>query len=130
MPPRVAIGGYYQAGQSCISVQRVFIQSEVYEDFLARLVKQVESLKVGDPLDPTVDVGPVIDAARWTASTNGCARQLTRARVLTGGTREDPFFWPTCWRTRSRDMKVCRQEIFGPVITVEPYQTFEEASPR
>ena len=53
---RVAFGGYYQAGQSCISVQRVLV--EVYEDFTARLVKQVESLKVGDPLDPTVDVGP------------------------------------------------------------------------
>src|SRR6059036_1604497 len=57
---RIAFGGYYQAGQSCISVQRVLVQSEVYEDFAARLVKEVESLKVGDPMDPTVDVGPVI----------------------------------------------------------------------
>src|SRR5947208_240227 len=59
---RVAVGGYYQAGQSCISVQRVFVQSEVIEEFVTRLVKEVESLKVGDPLDPSVDVGPVIDA--------------------------------------------------------------------
>ena len=66
---RVAFGGYYQAGQSCISVQRVFVQSEVYDDFVARLVKQVESLKVGDPLDPTVDVGPVIDNGRSSGST-------------------------------------------------------------
>ena len=58
---RIAFGGYYQAGQSCISVQRVLVASEVYDDFAARLVKQVESLKVGDPMDPTVDVGPVID---------------------------------------------------------------------
>src|SRR5439155_24801029 len=58
---RIAFGGYYQAEQSCISVQRILVQSEVYEDFVARLVKHVESLKVGDPLDPTVDVGPVID---------------------------------------------------------------------
>ncbi|MGZ8571967.1 MAG: aldehyde dehydrogenase family protein, partial [Actinomycetota bacterium] len=57
---RVAFGGYYQAGQSCISVQRVLVASEVYDDFANRLVKQVESLKVGDPMDPTVDVGPVI----------------------------------------------------------------------
>src|SRR5919198_3617495 len=49
---RIAIGAYYQAGQSCISVQRVLIQSEVYEDFVARLIKEVESLKVGDPMDP------------------------------------------------------------------------------
>src|SRR5207249_5921886 len=51
---RVAIGGFYQAGQSCIAVQRVFVQSGVYDDFLARLVKQIESLKVGDPMDPDV----------------------------------------------------------------------------
>ncbi len=60
---RIAFGGYYQAGQSCISVQRVLVSSEVYDDFTARLVKQVESLKVGDPMDPTVDVGPVIQRA-------------------------------------------------------------------
>src|SRR6266516_3642332 len=60
---RVAVGGNYQAGQSCIAVQRVFVQSEVYDDFLARLVKEIESLKVGDPMDPDVDVGPVIDEA-------------------------------------------------------------------
>ena len=60
---RIAFGGYYQAGQSCISVQRVLVSSEVYDDFAARLVKQVESLKVGDPMDPTVDVGPVIQRA-------------------------------------------------------------------
>ena len=59
---RIAFGGYYQAGQSCISVQRVLVASEVYDDFAARLTKQVESLKVGDPMDPTVDVGPVIQA--------------------------------------------------------------------
>src|SRR5437773_2066835 len=59
---RIAFGGYYQAGQSCIRVQRVLVQSEVYDDFTARLVKQVESLKYGDPMDPTVVVGPLIDA--------------------------------------------------------------------
>ena len=61
---RIAFGGYYQAGQSCISVQRVLVASEVYDDFAARLTKQVEQLKVGDPMDETVDVGPVIDARR------------------------------------------------------------------
>ena len=55
---RIAFGGYYQAGQSCISVQRVLVASEVYDDFAARVTKQVEQLKVGDPMDETVDVGP------------------------------------------------------------------------
>src|SRR5204862_2492168 len=56
---RIAFGAYYQAGQSCISVQRVLVASEVYDDFAARLVKEGESLKVGGPVDPTVDGGPV-----------------------------------------------------------------------
>ena len=125
---RVAVGGYYQAGQSCISVQRVFVQSEIYQDFLPRLVKQVESLKVGDPLDPTVDVGPVIDL--------GSAERIERwvneaveggAKLLTGGTREGTVYRPTVLVDTPPDMKVCREEFFGPVITVEPYQTFEEA---
>ncbi|HJP64933.1 MAG TPA: aldehyde dehydrogenase family protein, partial [Actinomycetota bacterium] len=125
---RVAVGGYYQAGQSCISVQRVFIQSEVFDDFAARLVKQVDSLKVGDPLDPTVDVGPVID--------HGAVERIDEwvneavqggARVLTGGRREDPFYYPTVLADTTPEMKVCREEIFGPVVTIEPYQTFEEA---
>src|SRR6266536_2650378 len=96
---RVAVGGYYQAGQSCISVQRVLIQSEVYEGFVARLIKQVESLKVGDPMDPTVDVGPVIDAGaldRVEAWVNEAVAQ--GAEILTGGGRARSTTrqsWPT-----------------------------------
>ncbi len=125
---RVAVGGYYQAGQSCISVQRVFVQSEVHDAFLERLVKQVESLKVGDPMDPSVDVGPVID--------RGSAERIELwiqeavdggARILTGGRREGSVVWPTILVDTRPDMKVCREEVFGPVITVEPYQTFEDA---
>ena len=59
---RVAVGGYYQAGQSCIAVQRVLVHAEVLDQFVDRLVKHVEGLKVGDPMDPTVDVGPLIDS--------------------------------------------------------------------
>jgi acyl-CoA reductase-like NAD-dependent aldehyde dehydrogenase len=125
---RVAVGGSYQAGQSCISVQRVFVQSEVHEDFLRRLVKQVESLKVGDPLDPNVDVGPVIDednARRIEEWVDEAVRG--GARVLAGGRREGSLYHPTVLVDTKPDMKVCREEIFGPVVTVEPYQTFEEA---
>jgi aldehyde dehydrogenase (NAD+) len=125
---RVAVGGYYQAGQSCISVQRVFVQSEVYDQFLGRLVKQVESLKVGDPLDPTVDVGPVIDsgaAERIESWVNQAVEQ--GAKLLTGGTRDGSLYQPTILVDVKPEMEVCREEVFGPVITVQPYQTFEDA---
>jgi acyl-CoA reductase-like NAD-dependent aldehyde dehydrogenase len=125
---RIAIGGFYQAGQSCISVQRVLIQSEVYDDFVPRLVKQVESLKVGDPMDPTVDVGPLIDEGaveRVEAWVKEAAGQ--GAEVLTGGRREGSLYYPTILANTTPEMKVRCEEVFGPVITVQPYQTFEEA---
>ena len=90
---RIAFGGYYQAGQSCISVQRVLVASEVYDDFAARLTKQVEQLKVGDPMDETVDVGPVITRARSTASRSGSPRPRRRGpRCSPAGTADGPFF--------------------------------------
>ena len=128
---RVAFGGYYQAGQSCISVQRVLVSSEVYDDFATRLVKQVESLKVGDPLDPTVDVGPVIQRSRSSGSTAWVKEAVSQgAQVLTGGTADGPFYQPTLISDVTPDMKVCREEVFGPVVTIAPYQTFEEALAR
>jgi aldehyde dehydrogenase (NAD+) len=125
---RIAFGGYYQAGQSCISVQRVLVSSEVYEDFAARLTKQVEQLKVGDPMDPTVDVGPVIERKevdRISAWVEEAVRQ--GAEVLTGGTGDGPFFQPTLLAHTAPEMKVRCEEIFGPVCTISPYETFDEA---
>lgn len=125
---RIAFGGYYQAGQSCISVQRVFVASEVFDDLADRLTKQVESLKVGDPLDPTVDVGPVIQRSevdRIAAWVREAVEQ--GATVLTGGQGDGPFFQPTLLAQVRPEMKVCREEIFGPVVTISPYETFEEA---
>ena len=125
---RIAIGGYYQAGQSCISVQRVLVQSEVYEDFCSRLVKQVESLKYGDTLDPTVDVGPVIDAGALERIAAWVDEAVSQgAEVLTGGRRHDPFYAPTVLSRTTPEMKVRCEEIFGPVTTVSPYETFDDA---
>jgi aldehyde dehydrogenase (NAD+) len=125
---RIAIGGYYQAGQSCISVQRVLVQSEVYEDLCARLVKQVESLKYGDPMDPTVDVGPVIDKGSLERIDSWVKEAVAEgAEVLTGGRIDGPFYVPTLLSRTKPEMRVVCEEIFGPVVTVSPYQTFEEA---
>jgi acyl-CoA reductase-like NAD-dependent aldehyde dehydrogenase len=125
---RIAFGGYYQAGQSCISVQRVLVQSEVYEDFAARLVKQVESLKVGDPMDPTVDVGPVIQRSEVERIDAWVKEAVAQgATVLTGGEGDGPLYQPTLISDVTPEMKVCREEVFGPVVTISPYQTFEDA---
>jgi aldehyde dehydrogenase (NAD+) len=125
---RVAFGGYYQAGQSCIAVQRVLIQAEVYEDFVSRFVKQVEGLQVGDPMNGSTDVGPLIDPGALDKVASMVDEAVSEgAEILTGGKRSDPFYAPTVLGSVRRDMKVCREEIFGPVTTVARYETFEGA---
>jgi len=125
---RIAFGGYYQAGQSCISVQRILVQAEVYDDFCERLVKQVEQLKTGDTLDPATDVGPVIDAGSLDRIDTWVQEAVAGgARLLIGGRREDPFYLPTVLADTKAEDKVRCEEVFGPVTTVMPYGTFDEA---
>jgi acyl-CoA reductase-like NAD-dependent aldehyde dehydrogenase len=128
---RVAFGGYYQAGQSCIAVQRIFVHAPAYDDFVTRLVKQVETLKVGDPLDPETEVGPLIDARALDKVQSMVDEAVSQgAEVLVGGERKDPFYMPTVLAEVRDDMDVCREEIFGPVTTISSYETFEEAIDR
>ncbi len=125
---RIAFGGYYQAGQSCVAVQRVLVHAPVHDAFVARFVRQVDSLVVGDPLDPTTDVGPLIDPSaleRVAAWVDEAVAQ--GAEVLVGGARRDPFYDPTVLAGTTPEMKVRCEEIFGPVTTVQSYETFEDA---
>jgi acyl-CoA reductase-like NAD-dependent aldehyde dehydrogenase len=125
---RVAFGGYYQAGQSCIAVQRIFVHAPVYDDFADRLMKQVEGLKVGDPMDPETEVGPLIDDSALDKVAGMVDDAIAQgATVLVGGNRNDPFYLPTILSDVREDMDVCREEIFGPVTTLDRYETFDEA---
>lgn len=125
---RIAFGGYYQAGQSCIAVQRVLVHSSVAESFSSKLVGEVEKLVTGDPMDESTDVGPVIDRNaldRISAWVDEAVQ--SGAEVLSGGKREDPFYLPTVLGRTEPSMKVRCEEIFGPVITVGTYEDFEDA---
>jgi acyl-CoA reductase-like NAD-dependent aldehyde dehydrogenase len=129
---RCVFGGFSYAGQSCISVQRIFVAHEVLEKFLAAFVPRVQKLKVGDPLDETTDVGPMI-------SENDCVRALAwveeavaaGARLLCGGKRFGPppsaLLEPTVLTGTRPAQRVNCLEIFAPVVTVEPYKEFAEA---
>jgi acyl-CoA reductase-like NAD-dependent aldehyde dehydrogenase len=125
---RIAYGGYYQAGQSCISVQRVLVHSSVADKFTGRMIDEVEKLKTGDPMDPSTDVGPLIDhdsLERVSAWVDEAVQ--AGAEILTGGKREDPFYLPTVLGKTQPRMKVRSEEIFGPVTTLEIYDDFESA---
>jgi acyl-CoA reductase-like NAD-dependent aldehyde dehydrogenase len=125
---RVSYGGFYQAGQSCISVQRVYVQSDVRARFVDALVSRVEALKTGDPSDEDTDVGPLIDDDALDRVDAWVQEAIAGgAKVLTGGKREDPCYLPTVLTDTRPEMKVSCKEVFGPVVVVEPYATFTEA---
>jgi acyl-CoA reductase-like NAD-dependent aldehyde dehydrogenase len=113
------------AGQSCISIQRVYVERNVYDEFVAALLPLVEALKVGDPADEETDVGPVIDEeARtrildWIRSSHG--------EVLTGGGLEGDLIRPTVIANPSREDDVSCEEVFGPVCTVTAVDSLDEA---
>jgi acyl-CoA reductase-like NAD-dependent aldehyde dehydrogenase len=116
------------AGQSCISVQSVYVQERVYPTFLGIIEAEVRKLKLGDPLDPVTDVGTLIDenAARRVESWVQEAA-ASGARVITGGRRHGAAFEPTVLTEVKPDMKVVCEEVFGPVVNIIPYGALEAA---
>src|SRR6202521_376870 len=125
---RCVTGGFAYAGQTCISVQRILVEQSVYGKFTDLLCDSVRKLRTGDPMEESTDVGPLIresDAMRVTAWVDEAVR--TGARLLCGGGRKGSVVDPTVLTGTRPEMKVNCQEIFGPVVTVEPYQNFEEA---
>jgi acyl-CoA reductase-like NAD-dependent aldehyde dehydrogenase len=125
---KLAANAFSFAGQSCISVQRVYVQREAFDDFLERFVPRVEALQVGDPADEDTDVGPVIDDdARDRILAWIDEAKQAGARILTGGQTEDGLIRPTLIADAGPDLKVSCEEVFGPVCTVNPYETLDEA---
>ncbi len=125
---RCAYGGFAFAGQTCISVQRIYAHRSVFDLFAARLLEEVGKLKVGNPLDETTDLGPMISvreaerAERWVREA-----VLGGATVLHGGQRDRGTLQPTVLTGTNRRMSVCCQEIFAPVVVLEPYDDLPQA---
>lgn len=125
---RCAIGGYAAAGQSCISVQRVYVARERHAELLKRLAVGVSALRAGDPRDPGTDVGPLIDdaAARRVEALIDDARQAG-ARVVVGGARRGAVLEPTLLDGLTPEMRLADEEAFGPVVAVAAVASLAEA---
>ncbi len=116
---RIATFGNYQAGQSCISVQRVLADSSLYDDLVARLVAATEALVLGDPDDPATDVGPLINEASARRVEEWVDEAVSAgAKVLTGGRRDGTSYLPTVLADVPPDARVIADEVFGPVLVV------------
>ena len=126
--PRCVMSAFANAGQVCISLQRLYVHEAIAAPFTEAFVRATEALQVGNPLDPACDVGPLVSdeaadrAERWIreAVSEG-------ARLLTGGRREGRLLWPTVLVDTRPDMKVMCQEAFAPLVSIVTYRDFDEA---
>jgi acyl-CoA reductase-like NAD-dependent aldehyde dehydrogenase len=125
---RIALFSNYQAGQSCIAVQRVLVHADIYDEFVSELVAAVQKLPTGDPTADGVQVGPVInDGAAERIVTWVDEARAAGAEVLTGGTREGRTVAPTVLVDVPRDSKIGDEEVFGPVLSVAKFADINEA---
>ncbi len=124
---RCVAGGFAYAGQTCISVQRIYVQRQVYQPFLDLFLPKVRALTVGDPLDPATDLSALIRideaerVAAWLAEARAAGAEIVGGEIVGGVVQ------PTVVLGAGAELRVNCQEIFAPVVTVQPYDTFPEA---
>ena len=125
---RVAHGAFGYAGQSCISVQRVYVERPIFQSFLWKLVERAQKMAQGNPADEATEIGPVIRPADAERIFNWVAEALAAgAKLVEGGGRTGSMVEPTILTGTKPGMKIHDEEVFGPVVAVEPYDDFEEA---
>ncbi len=125
---RILVGAFAYSGQVCISVQRLFVHESVWEPFMTKFVEGVKALKLGDPLDPTTDVGPMVDANQASRTQRWVDEAVALGgKVLAGGMADGTFFPPTVLTDVPTHAQVCSNEAFAPLVVVAPFATLDEA---
>jgi len=126
---RSAYGAFVYSGQTCISLQRIYVHKGIYTPFLSKLMEGVKALKMGDPMQEETRIGPLVSQGA-VERLDGWVREALSlgASALVGGKPvSDRFFEPTILVDVSPEMKVCCEEVFGPLVTVSPFDSFEQA---
>ncbi len=125
---RCLVGAFAYAGQVCISVQRMFIQQDVWDAFMDRFVEGARALKVGDPLDPTTDLGPMVDADAAGRTQRWVDEAVALGGVLRlGGVADGTFFPPTILTDVPLSAQVCSNEAFAPLVVAFPFRDLDDA---
>ena len=125
---RIATFSNYQAGQSCISVQRVIADASVYDSLVPKVVTAIEALRTGDPSDPATDVGPLVSEEAAQRVESWVEEAVSRgAKLLTGGKREGATYAPTVLEGVPADTRIGCEEVFGPVMSLTKVDGEEEA---
>ena len=125
---KIAVAGFSHAGQSCISTQRVYLHEEIADAFLDELLPRVDALVVGDPLDDTTDVSALISSGERTRVETWIEEAVAAgAKLAAGGIERNGVLAPTVLTNVQPEMKVCSQEVFGPVVAVQTYRDVDDA---
>jgi len=125
---KIVAASFRKAGQVCTSVQRVFVHTSCAAEFTRLLVEKTGKLKVGDPTAEETDVGPMISEAEARRAQDWVAEAVAAgAELLLGGERTGPLFQPTILRRVTASMRVCRQEIFAPVVSLVEFDDLDAA---
>jgi acyl-CoA reductase-like NAD-dependent aldehyde dehydrogenase len=125
---RTLVGAFAYAGQVCISVQRMFVHEAIWDPFLAKFLDGVKAIKVGDPLDPTTDVGPMVDAHAADRTQRWVDEAIAMGgRVLAGGKADGTFFAPTVLTDVPLAAQVCSNEAFAPLVVAFKFRDLDEA---
>ncbi len=127
--PGLVKGGYYHAGQVCVSVQRVFVQRAIIDEVKGKMVEMVRKLKVGDPVDISTEVGPLIKPGEVDRVDNWVKEAVSQgAELLCGGKRiSNTSYEPTLLLNPSQRSKCSQEEIFGPVVCLYEYENYLDA---
>lgn len=125
---RNIMGGYAYSGQTCISVQRIYIHRSRYDEFRERYVEAAKRLVMGDPLEDKTDLGPVINETA-AQRMDAWVREAVEggARVIAGGERSGLMYSATVLENVREEMKVMREEVFGPIVSLVPFDDFDAA---
>ena len=125
---RCAFGAFYNSGQVCISLQRIYVSEEVYDDFATLMAEETEKLVVGSPYNEDTFLGPLIDDESQKRANGWIASAIEEgARALTGGTQEEGIFRPTVMADVTDDMKIICEEVFAPIVSLVKVKTYEVA---
>ncbi|HET8777402.1 MAG TPA: aldehyde dehydrogenase family protein, partial [Candidatus Limnocylindria bacterium] len=125
---RLVYGSFAYAGQVCISVQRIYVVRDIYDDFERRFVERTQRVKVGDPLDPDTELGPMVDERAVQRTDGWVADALASgARALVRGDADGRWFGPTVLVDVPRDAMICSEEAFAPVVNLFPLDSFADA---
>jgi glyceraldehyde-3-phosphate dehydrogenase (NADP+) len=125
---RLVYGSFAYAGQVCISVQRIYVVRDIYDEFERRFVERTRRVKVGDPLDPETELGPMVDE-KAVQRTDGWVTDAlaSGARALVRGDADGRWFGPTVLADVPRDAMICSEEAFAPVVNLFPVDSFADA---